>query len=50
MPNKVQIIKDNAFILEHNQSTLPSFEAKFQLIACLRAETLHMIFFPVQKF
>ena len=49
MPTKLQIIKGIAFILEHNQSTLCSFEAKFQLIACLGAGILHMKFFPGQK-
>ena len=49
MPTKLQIIKVIAFILEHNQSTLCSFEAKFQLIACLGAGILHMNFFPGQK-
>ena len=44
MPTKLQIIKVIAFILEHNQSTLCSFEAKFQLIACLGAGILHMNF------
>ena len=50
MPNKVQIIKSNAFILEHNQSTLYSFEAKFQLIACLGTGILDMKFYTGQKF
>ena len=50
MPDKVHIIEANAFILEQNQSTLCSFEAKFQLITCLGAGILHMKFFTGQKF